>query len=122
MPTGVTVSQQGRIFVNFPKWGDDVPFTVGEIRGGEARAYPNQAINETDTNDPAADTCVGAICSSRSRRPPVDSRYREPAVPADPVWWTEAGLRRSKTDQVVKMILFLTGGGSANHLPQRRAF
>jgi hypothetical protein len=34
MPTGVTVSQQGRIFVNFPKWGDDVPFTVGEIRGG----------------------------------------------------------------------------------------
>ena len=24
MPTGVTVSQQGRIFDNFPKWGDDV--------------------------------------------------------------------------------------------------
>jgi hypothetical protein len=22
MPTGVTVSHQGRIFVNFPKWGD----------------------------------------------------------------------------------------------------
>ena len=28
MPTGVTVSQKGRIFVNFPKWGDDVSFTV----------------------------------------------------------------------------------------------
>jgi sugar lactone lactonase YvrE len=24
MPTGVTVSHKGRIFVNFPKWGDDV--------------------------------------------------------------------------------------------------
>lgn len=23
MPTGVTVSHQGRIFVNFPKWGDE---------------------------------------------------------------------------------------------------
>ena len=27
MPTGLSVSQQGRIFVNFPKWGDDVQFT-----------------------------------------------------------------------------------------------
>lgn len=35
MLTGVTVSQQGRIFVNFPKWGDDVQFTVAEIRNGE---------------------------------------------------------------------------------------
>ena len=34
MPTGVTVARNGRIFVNFPRWGDDVPFTVGEIRGG----------------------------------------------------------------------------------------
>ena len=30
MPTGVTVSHQGRIFVNFPKWGDEVAFTVAE--------------------------------------------------------------------------------------------
>ena len=27
MLTGVTVSREGRIFVNFPKWGDDVAFT-----------------------------------------------------------------------------------------------
>ena len=26
MPTGVTVSHRGRIFVNFPKWGDDVQY------------------------------------------------------------------------------------------------
>ena len=55
MPTGVTVSQQGRIFINFPKWGDDVKFTVTEIHnGGEAVAFPDEAINRTDPNDPAA--------------------------------------------------------------------
>ena len=53
MPTGVTVSQQGRIFVNFPKWGDDVKFTVTEIRNGEAVAFPDEVINRTDPNDPA---------------------------------------------------------------------
>lgn len=30
MPTGVTVSETGRIFVNFPRWGDEVPYTVAE--------------------------------------------------------------------------------------------
>ena len=34
MPTGVTVSRDGRIFVNYPKWGDDVQFTVAELRDG----------------------------------------------------------------------------------------
>jgi sugar lactone lactonase YvrE len=51
MPTGVTVSQRGRIFVNFPKWGDDVAFTVAELRDGQAIAYPDQTINRTNPND-----------------------------------------------------------------------
>ncbi len=46
MPTGVTVSQRGRIFVNFPRWGDDVPFTVAEIVHGKAVAFPNAQIND----------------------------------------------------------------------------
>jgi sugar lactone lactonase YvrE len=54
MPTGVTVSQQGRIFVNFPRWGDDVQFTVAELRKGEAVAYPDVEINQTDLNNLAA--------------------------------------------------------------------
>jgi sugar lactone lactonase YvrE len=54
MPTGVTVSHQGRIFVNFPRWGDEVPFTVSEIRDGEAVAYPDAAMNQTDPDDQAA--------------------------------------------------------------------
>ncbi|QET05911.1 gluconolaconase [Cupriavidus pauculus] len=48
MPTGVTVTETGRIFVNFPRWGDDVPFTVGEIRGSKVVPYPDAAINRED--------------------------------------------------------------------------
>jgi len=51
MPTGVTVSQQGRIFVNFPKWGDNVQFTVAEIKNGKTVAYPDEAFNQTNPND-----------------------------------------------------------------------
>lgn len=51
MLAGVTVSHQGRIFVNFPKWGDEVAFTVAEIREGRPVAYPDEAINRTDPND-----------------------------------------------------------------------
>lgn len=53
MPTGVTVSHGGRIFINFPRWGDDVPFTVGEIRHGKVVAYPDAATNRFDTAKPA---------------------------------------------------------------------
>jgi sugar lactone lactonase YvrE len=52
MPTGVTVSASGRIFINFPRWGDAVPFTVGEIRQGKVVAYPNLAINTIDPDRP----------------------------------------------------------------------
>lgn len=54
MPTGVTVSQKGRIFVNFPKWGDDVLFTVAEILDGKTVAYPDEALNQSNVDDPAA--------------------------------------------------------------------
>ena len=54
MPTGVTVSQRGRIFVNYPKWGDDVRFTVAELRDGQAVAYPDEATNRTNEDDHAA--------------------------------------------------------------------
>src|ERR671921_1343287 len=54
MPTGVTVSHKGRIFVNFPKWGDDVKFTVAEIQNGQPIAYPDESINEVDQEDQAS--------------------------------------------------------------------
>lgn len=53
MPTGVTVSKTNRIFVNFPRWGDDVPFTVAELKNGTAVAYPNAEINKQVNEDAA---------------------------------------------------------------------
>ena len=48
MPTGVTVSKAGRIFVNFPRWGDAVDFTVGEIRDGKVVPFPDADINQPE--------------------------------------------------------------------------
>jgi sugar lactone lactonase YvrE len=45
MPTGVTVSHDGRVFVCFPRWGDYVSATVAEITGGPPRPYPDSEIN-----------------------------------------------------------------------------
>ncbi|MBT1269547.1 L-dopachrome tautomerase-related protein [Pseudomonas sp. VS38] len=53
MPTGVSVTETGRIFVNFPRWGDEVPFTVAELRDGKVVPYPDQAINQANPKDPA---------------------------------------------------------------------
>ena len=46
MPTGVTVADNGRIFVTFPRWGDDVPFTLAELVDGKAVAYPDAEVNQ----------------------------------------------------------------------------
>ncbi len=53
MPTGVTVSREGRVFVNFPRWGDQPAFTVAEVVDGEAVAYPTAEMNEADTSAPS---------------------------------------------------------------------
>ena len=53
MPTGVTVSHEGRVFVNFPHWGDPVKFTVAEIVNGKATAYPNAQVNKINKAHPA---------------------------------------------------------------------
>jgi sugar lactone lactonase YvrE len=52
MPTGVTVSRNGRVFVCFPKWDDPVAFTVAEMRGGRAEPFPNANINRDDPAHP----------------------------------------------------------------------
>jgi len=51
MPTGVTVAPNGRIFVNYPQWGDKSPFTVAELKDGKPVAYPDAALNRADAGD-----------------------------------------------------------------------
>ena len=46
MQTGVTVSDDGRVFVCYPRWGDDVAFTVAEIVDGAPVAYPSAELND----------------------------------------------------------------------------
>jgi len=54
MPTGVTRTRDGRLFVNYPRWGDDVPFTVGEIVGGKVLAYPVCSSTGPTSRTPSA--------------------------------------------------------------------
>lgn len=58
MPTGVTVANDGRIFVNFPKWGDHVEYTVAEVKEGKTYAYPNADINRYKSGDNLSDQLV----------------------------------------------------------------
>ncbi|QDT15946.1 L-dopachrome tautomerase-related protein [Alienimonas californiensis] len=48
MPTGVSVHPSGRIFVNFPRWGDDPPATLAELKDGTAVPYPSAAMQQFD--------------------------------------------------------------------------
>jgi sugar lactone lactonase YvrE len=43
--TGVAVAKDGRIFVNFPRWTEDSPVSVAEVKGGKAVPYPDEAWN-----------------------------------------------------------------------------
>ena len=45
MPTGITVADSGRIFINYPRWGDNVIYTVAEVIDGIPEPYPTFAIN-----------------------------------------------------------------------------
>jgi sugar lactone lactonase YvrE len=58
MPTGVTVANNGRVFVNFPKWGDNVEYTVAEVIDGKTLPYPNAEINQYKSGANQADKLV----------------------------------------------------------------
>ena len=43
--TGVTVSESGRIFVNFPRWTEDNAVSVAELKDGRPMPYPDAGWN-----------------------------------------------------------------------------
>ena len=44
--TGVSVTEDGRIFVCFPRWTDDAPISVAELLpSGKLKAYPDERWN-----------------------------------------------------------------------------
>lgn len=45
--TGIAISRDGRIFVNYPTWNDyPKGYRVAELVHGVARPYPNEAVNK----------------------------------------------------------------------------
>lgn len=43
--TGVTVARDGRIFVNFPRWSEDAPVSVAELKDGKPVPFPDEPWN-----------------------------------------------------------------------------
>ena len=43
--TGVAVSADGRVFVNFPRWTEDSPISVAELEHGVLKPYPDEKWN-----------------------------------------------------------------------------
>jgi sugar lactone lactonase YvrE len=61
MPTGVTVADDGRIFVCYPRWGDKVDFTVAELRDGREVPFPDAEVNVFDESRP--EECLVSVQS-----------------------------------------------------------
>ncbi len=43
--TGVAVARDGRVFVNFPRWTEDSPVSVAEVKAGKLVPYPDEGWN-----------------------------------------------------------------------------
>jgi sugar lactone lactonase YvrE len=58
--TGVAVTKDGRVFVNFPRWSPEVPVSVAEVLSdGTLRPYPDEAWNSWT---PGADGASTFVC------------------------------------------------------------
>ena len=68
--TGVAVSADGRVFVNFPRWEQDVEISVAEVRrDGSLTPYPDVAWNAWRNTKPLSRgdhfICVQAVFADR---------------------------------------------------------
>ena len=63
--TGIAVTRDGRIFVSFPRWSEDSPISVGELKDGKVTPYPDAAWNgfrDVAPTDPAQSfVCVQSV-------------------------------------------------------------
>jgi sugar lactone lactonase YvrE len=106
MPTGVSVANDGRIFINFPRWGDDVPFTVGVIKAGKVIAYPSQEINKFDPQRPTETlgSVQSVVVDARNRLWILDTAAPKFSTPIENA--AKLVAVDLTTDQVVKTIVF----------------
>ncbi|MCP3144976.1 major royal jelly family protein [Pyxidicoccus xibeiensis] len=107
MPTGVTVSREGRIFVNYPRWGDPVRFTVAELRDGKEVPYPSAELH-TDSPTGSPDKLLSVqsvVVDPRNRLWALDTGSLRLGPIAGQEWPKLVGFDLA-TNQVFKVIRF----------------
>lgn len=68
--TGVAVTEGDRLFVNYPRWSDDIRFSVAEFVNGRAVAWPDREWNGWEPGDSPVDkfVCVQSVHFDRVGR------------------------------------------------------
>ena len=61
--TGVTVSANGRVFANFPRWREQVKNSVIEVSNNTSTPFPNQTWNSWDIGKTVTDSVFVAVQS-----------------------------------------------------------
>jgi len=61
--TGLAISKKGRLFVNFPRWSEDVGVSVAEIVDGKTIPFPDEKWNDFNTEQISDSTfvCVQSV-------------------------------------------------------------
>lgn len=101
MPTGVTVADDGRIFVSYPRWGDDVKFTVAELREGQEVPFPDLELQQfTEENAPERIVSVQSVVVDPAGRCGCWTPARSSSVPSSRVGrsssaWTSSAIGSS---------------------------
>lgn len=76
--TGITISEKGRMFVNFPRWRDGVPFSVAEVlKDGSHKPYPNAEMNDWENGkeiSPEKFVCVQSVVAYKGKLYVLDTK------------------------------------------------
>lgn len=76
--TGITLSDDGRMFVNFPRWRDGVPYSVAEVlKDGSHKPYPNKEMNTWENGDKPSShkfVCVQSVVVYKDMLYVLDTR------------------------------------------------
>ena len=76
--TGVTVTDKGRVVVNFPRWREKIPCSVAEVgRDGGYIPYPDERSNRWEQGDSGkgdAFVCVQSVVADGVRLYVIDTK------------------------------------------------
>lgn len=76
--TGITISENGRMFVNFPRWRDGVAMSVAEVKkDGSYQPYPNKEINTWENGQEVEQDkfiCVQSVVADKNKLYVLDTK------------------------------------------------